>query len=477
MSLTHRILISFALMALAGFALLLNPILDRVERQYLEATEEPMVDVAEILAALLSHQIEAEPLAPEAWQVGMDMVKAKALHARIYNLMKEKVLMDFYITNASGRVVYDSGAVAEVGDDFSRYNDVSRTLAGEYGARSSRMDEEDPTSSVMYVGAPIVHGGEIVGVLSVYKPQRSMLLFVIETKQKLIRLGLLVVGFILLLGWLLSKWVTLPLRQLTDYAAAVAQGARPSAPQMPGRHLRILGETTEAMREALENRKYVESYVQSLTHEMKSPIAGIRASSELLQEDLPDAKRAQFVVHITNESLRLQNLVDQLLALASLENRTELGAPTEIDLGALVRRVVNQHESNTISRELRFELQVADGIAVRGEEFLLETALNNLVQNALDFSPQGGVVKLSMSEAQDSVLISVIDEGDGIPGFALGRIFDRFYSLPRPETERKSSGLGLCFAREAVELHHGSLVIFNRKDCPGVEAVIRLPQS
>ncbi|HBR94613.1 MAG TPA: two-component system sensor histidine kinase CreC [Opitutae bacterium] len=475
-SLTNRILISLALMALAGFAVLLNPILDRVERQYLEATEEPMVDVAEILAALLSNQGGHAILAPEAWRSGMESVKAKPLNAKIYNLMKDKVLMDFYITDAAGRLIYDSGTVGQVGEDFSIYLDVARTLRGEYGARSSRLDEADPTSSVMYVGAPIVNDGEIIGVLTVYKPQRSMLLFIIETKQRLIRLGLLAVGLVLLLGWLLSKWVTQPLRRLTAYAAAVSRGERPPAPVMPGRHLRILGESTEAMREALENRKYVESYVQSLTHEMKSPIAGIRGAAELLQEDLPAAKRTQFLANIELESARLQNLVDQLLALASLENRTELGDPVEIELGALIRRIVNHHESSRLNKKIHFELQLSDECRVEGELFLLETALNNLLQNAIDFSPLEGRIEIRAWLEARQVVISICDEGPGIPEFALERIFDRFYSLPRPHSERRSSGLGLCFAREAVELHRGSLQVGNREDQAGAEAVIRLPQ-
>lgn len=474
MSLTNRILISLGLMAIAGFAVLLNPILDRVERQYLEATEEPMVDVVEILAALLSNQGD-ELLAPEAWRSGMESVKAKPLNAKIYNLMKDKVLMDFYITDANGIIIYDSGEAAGVGDDFSIYFDVYRTLRGEYGARSSRLDEEDPTSSVMYVGAPIVNGDEIVGVLSVYKPQRSMLLFIIETKQRLIRLGLLAVGLVLLLGWLLSKWVTYPLRRLTAYAAAVSKGERPPAPVMPGRHLRILGETTEAMREALENRKYVESYVQSLTHEMKSPIAGIRGASELLHEELPPEKRAQFLANIKTESVRLQNLVDQLLALSSLENRTELGAPTQVSLEALLRRVVNQHQSNLLENGIRFAVDVPADAVISGEEFLLETALNNLVQNAIDFSPSGGVVQLALRTESEQVRVTILDAGPGIPEFAQDRIFDRFYSLPRPKSEHKSSGLGLCFAKEAIELHGGRLSIRNRVDGAGVEAVIELP--
>jgi len=476
-SLTNRILISLALMAVAGFAVLLNPVLDRVERQYLEATEEPMVDVAEILAALLSNRSDAQRLVPQAWQRGMDAAKAKPLQARIYSLVKDRVLMDFYITDAAGRIVYDSGDAAEVGDDFSIYHDVSKTLAGGYGARSSRTDEADPASSVMYVAAPIMQGDEIIGVLSVYKPQRSMLLFVIETKRRLITLGLLAVGMVLVLGWLLSKWVTYPLRRLTDYAAAVSKGERPPAPQMPGRHLRILAETTEAMREALENRKYVESYVQSLTHEMKSPIAGIRGASELLHEDLPEAKRQQFLSNIQSESVRLQNLVDQLLALASLESRTELGAPTLVSISNLIRRVVNQHESNLLEKGVRFSVVAGEGIQVKGEEFLLETALNNLVRNAIDFSPLGGLVQIIAISEKDAVVIKLLDEGAGIPEFAVERVFDRFYSLPRPRSEQKSSGLGLCFAREAIELHQGWLTIGNREECSGVEAVVMLPKA
>lgn len=477
MSLTVRILFSLVLMAVAGFAFLLNPVLDRVERQYLEATEEPMVDVAEILAALLSNQPTEGLFAPEAWKLGMQSVKTRPLHAQIYNLMKEKVLMDFYITDASGRIVYDSGGIANVGDNYSIYRDVRLTLNGEYGARSSRTDEEDPTSSIMYVGAPILHGEEIVGVLSLYKPQRSMLLFIIETKRRLIYLASMAMALVLVLGWLLSRWVTHPLRRLTAYAAAVSKGERAEAPKMPGYHLRILGETTEAMREALENRKYVESYVQSLTHEMKSPVAGIRGAAELLYEDLTSEKRDLFLGNIQSESIRLQTLVDQLLALSSLENRKTLGAPVQISLSALVRRVVNYCESNTLQKQLVFELTAAEQDRVLGEEFLLETAISNLLQNAIDFSPAGGRIGVKVCVSEQTVRLTIEDAGVGIPEYALDQIFDRFYSLPRPGSERKSSGLGLCFVREAVALHRGSLRITNRTEGSGVRAELVLPQA
>ncbi len=114
-------------------------------------------------------------------------------------------------------------------------------------------------------------------------------------------------------------------------------------------------------------------------------------------------------------------------------------------------------------------------VVIRGEEFLLETALNNIVQNAIDFSPSAGTIQLSIVKLGNAVQLIVTDEGAGIPEFALARIFDRFYSLPRPSSERKSSGLGLCFAKEAVELHQGKLTIANRDSELGVRAVLELP--
>ncbi|MEM1223930.1 MAG: two-component system sensor histidine kinase CreC [Verrucomicrobiota bacterium] len=477
MSLTIRLLISFALMALAAYFALLDPVLDRVERQYLEAAEEPMVDVAQILGAALSDPPEGKLTIPLSLRSGMSEVKKREFSARIYSLLKEEVLMDFYVTDSNGRIIYDSANIAQFGDDYSMKRDVRFTLRGEYGARSTRLDEEDWSSSIMYVGAPIFSGDQIIGVCSVYKPQRSMLVFIEETKQRLIYLGLLTGLLIFLFGYLLSRWVTLPLRKLTDYAAAVSRGERPPSPKLPGYHLRLLGKTTETMRNALENRKYVESYVQSLTHEMKSPVAGIRGAAELLHEELTMEKREQFLGNIQSESERLLHLIDQLLALASIESRTELGSPRRIRLDLIVNRVIDYLESGAQKKEVTLGFQQREETYVCGEEFLLETAISNLLQNAINFSPEGGRIDLSIQTEENRVVLAITDEGEGIPAFAKDKIFERFYSLPRPGTDRKSSGLGLCFAREATILHSGTLEIENRKHRSGVSVRLSLPKE
>ncbi len=474
MSLTLRILVGFVACAVAAVYLLLNPILDRVERQYLEATEEPMVDTAEILAAMVSHEFATRGELPVALTTGFDAARERELSAIIYNLLKTKVSMGAYVTNASGVVLFDSNEPANVGRDFSDRQDVYLTLRGRYGARSSRTDESDDLSSVMYVGAPLLIEGKIVGVLSVFKPQRSLREFILETKRRILYVGLSGTAAFLLFGFLLSRWVTAPLARLTAHAEAVTRGSRPPPLKMPGRHLRVLGESVERMRDALEDRDYVGNYVQTLSHEMKAPVAAIRGAAELLDEkDLPTERRQRFMANIRMEAARLQNLIEQLLALASLESRKRLENPDTIDVARLVRRVVD--ESRERFPHCKIEIDAGVATTVRGDEFLLSTAVRNLIQNAADFSPSGGRIEVCVRREDDRVAIRVLDEGAGIPDYAESRVFERFYSLPRPGTERKSSGLGLCFVRESAALHGGSVSLENRADRRGANATITLP--
>ncbi|MGC1479084.1 MAG: two-component system sensor histidine kinase CreC [Chthoniobacterales bacterium] len=477
MSLTLRILLSFVGVAIAALYLLLNPILDRVERQYLEAAEEPMVDMAEILAAIVSAELATTGQLPAALTPGFASVNQRTLKAQIYEILKTEVSTGIYVTDQRGVVTFDSDHPARLGQDFSDRQDVYLTLKGRYGARSSRTNENDDLSSVMYVGAPLVVNGEIVGVLSVYKPQRDLREFILKTKRRILRVGLSGTAAFLLFGYLLSRWVTEPIARLTTYAEAVTRGERPTAPKLPGRHLRVLSESVERMREALEDRNYVGNYVQTLSHEMKAPVAAIRGAAELLDENLPPDRRSRFTTNIRSEAARLQRLIEQLLALASLESRKRLESPGPIDVAALARRSVDEARSRTGESKLDFNVDTPDSARILGDEFLLQTAVHNLIQNAVEFSPPGGQIDVTIERDDDAVTIHVRDQGPGLPDYAESRIFERFYSLPRPDSERKSSGLGLCFVSETAALHGGTVTVRNRTPGPGAEATVRLPNQ
>lgn len=475
MSLTSKLLFGFALISAIGFWLMMDQVLERVERQYLEAAEEPMVDMANILAELLARDtlpggtVNIAPL-----ESAFSRVKQRVLDAKIYSFTKTHVDMDAYVTDKEGKVLYDSLHPERVGSNEPK-RDVRLALAGKYGARSSHEDENDDNSSIMFVAAPIRVQDEIVGVVSVAKPQRSTFKFRDETRNWLKRtIGSLILCMVLG-SFLLARWTTRPIRRLTDYARAISRGERPELPKLHGSEMKTLRESFEAMRDVLENRDYVEHYVQTLTHELKSPVAAIRGASELLQEEMTEGQRQKFLQNIQVESIRLQDLLDKLLMLASLEKKKVLEEKTEVDLSAVAREVCDHYTPVLMKRGLKLDCWIEDGVRVKGDAFLLHTALNNLVQNAADFSPDGGTLSIGLRTVDDRACFVVEDEGAGLPEYAQSKVFERFYSLPRPRNGKKSSGLGLCFVKEAALLHGGKVELENRDGNTGARAVFSLP--
>jgi two-component system sensor histidine kinase CreC len=339
------------------------------------------------------------------------------------------------------------------------------------------MDPEDDDSSVMFVGAPIRRDGQIIGAVSVSKPQRSLFVFRDKTRLWIRTLALIYFAAVAAGAYLVVRLFSRPIRRLTDYALAITRGERAVLPQGGSPEAATLARAFEGMRDALENRAYVENYVQTLTHEMKSPVAAIRGAAELLHEDLPAERRGKFITNIQAEARRLQNIIDRLLALASLESRKKLDHPAPVPLADLANAVCAQLQPAAEARGLRLELACDAKPEVLGESFLLESALHNLLQNAVDFSPDGGVIRVRIASDADgeTASITVEDEGPGIPDYALPRLFERFYSLQRPGNGRKSSGLGLCFVHEAVALHGGTIHVENRPEGRGARASLRIP--
>ena len=474
MTLTARLLFGFVLIAAAGFYFLVKETVKRVERQYLEAMEEPMVDAAHVLAASLEQDIREGTLDPSRFAATFHSASSRTFEAKIYSVLKTQINLGAYVTDEKGVLLFDSGGRIPPGTDLSFRRDVRLTLQGIYGARSTRTDDKDDDSSVMYVGAPVFHDGRILGVVSVSKPQRSVFQFRDETHAWLQwRIGGII--FCMVLGsFLLARWAARPVERLTAHAEAIARGERPPTPKLEGHDMKTLGLAFEKMRDELEGREYVENYVQTLTHELKSPVAAIRGAAELLAEDPPEAQRAKFLANISQETHRLQDLIDRLLELSSLEKKKSLDENQEISLSAVVEGSIDHLVPAAQRRGLSIERSIAPDIKVCGDAFLLEVAVMNLLQNALDFSPNHGSIRVGLEQGSDVVRCFIEDDGPGVPEFAQQRVFERFYSLPRPASVHKSSGLGLCFVREIAQLHGGTVGLKNRPE-HGAVAELVLP--
>ncbi|WP_207863735.1 two-component system sensor histidine kinase CreC [Pseudomonas sp. 58(2021)] len=472
MPLGLRIFLVYVLfIGLTGY-FVLNTVMEEIRPGVRQSTEETLVDTANLMAEILKDDFKAGTLSQNRWPELLRAYGERQPKATIWGLPKNQVNHRIYVTDAKGIVVLDSSGLA-VGQDYSRWNDVYLTLRGEYGARSSRSDPNDPNSSVMHVGAPIRDEGKIIGVVTVAKPNSSLQPYVDRTERRLLAYGagLIVLG--LLLGALLSWWLSRALHRLTGYAQAVSEGRRVQVPHYRGGELEQLASAVEQMRTQLEGKAYVERYVHTLTHELKSPLAAIRGAAELLQGEMPLAQRQRFVGNIDSESARMQQLIERLLNLAQVEQRQGLEERVAVPLATLMAQTLQAQMARIESRRLRVEQVVEADLSVIGEPFLLRQALGNLLENALDFTPEQGLLRFSAERAGEQVVCCLFNETAPIPDYALPRLTERFYSLPRPDSGRKSTGLGLNFVEEVVKLHGGSMHIANVAD--GVRVCLRLP--
>jgi two-component system sensor histidine kinase CreC len=478
LSLTARLFIVYTLfVALAGW-FVLRLVLEEVKPAVRQSTEETLVDTANLLAEIVRDDLLAGRLGSGALTQMLETYGTRHPDARIWGIRKNDVTHRVYVTDDHGIVLLDS-ADLDVGADYSRWNDVYLTLRGQYGARSTQQVPGDEGSTVMYVAAPVRDGDRIIGVVTVAKPNRSVQPFIARAERRLVDLAAVLVAVGLMMGAALSWWLSRVIRRLTHYADAVTAGERPSLPPLPGGELNQLARALDTMRDRLEGKAYVERYVQTLTHELKSPLAAIRGASELLRQDLPVDRRRRFLDNIDAETARLQSLSERLLHLAQVEQRRGLEGPEELLLAPLLGALLEDSAPRLDRAGVRASVQVPAALAVNGERFLVRQALANLIDNAIDFTPAGGQLRIKAALEPGAypplVAIGIFNEGDAIPEYALPRVTERFYSLPRPTTGRKSTGLGLSFVQEVADLHGGRFEIGNGER--GVQATLWLPHA
>lgn len=468
-----RILIGYFLIVALAALLLTRVFVAQVKPGVRQSQEDTLVDMANVLAELAADDLLAGRMAEGRFAARVRGLRERDPGAAIWGFAKRETNYRIYVTDARGIVVFDS-AGRDLGADYSRWNDVHRTLRGEYGARSTAEDPDDPASTVMHVAAPIRDAaGTIVGVLTVAKPNRVIAPFIERSQGIVLRWGALLLGVALLVGLATAAWLSRQLGALRDYAHRVTAGERARLPRAAGEFAE-LGQALETMRARLEGQQYVERYVQDLTHEMKSPLAAIQASAELLEQPMAEADRARFAASVRAQSERLAQMVERMLALAAVEHQQQLVSPQRLDLAGLIGQVAEDQSARLSSRRQRLAVDVPASLAVVGDAFLLRQALGNLVENAASFAPDDSRIEIDAQREDGQVLIRVSDRGPGVPDYARDRVFERFYSLPRPDGGHRGSGLGLCFVAQVADLHGGSAALANRPD-GGACARLRLP--
>ncbi|PIE58134.1 MAG: two-component system sensor histidine kinase CreC [Desulfobulbus propionicus] len=440
----------------------INAYLGTLRTRYLEGVEDPLVDQANILAELAGREMASGRFTRRQWHNWFDKIARRNPDARIYSLLKQGVDQRIYITDAGGKLLFDSSRKDPPGSDYSDWRNIHLTLQGKYGTRTTKTDPSNAKSSVLHVSAPIYQNREITGVLTVAKPTGNIWYFLRQAKLRILATALASLAVAAAFSYALALWLTRPMSRLTRYALDIARGRQPPRPKLDSSEIGVMGQAFFQMQDALEGTHYVEQYIQNLTHELKSPLSAIRGAAELLTEPMPQEQQQRFLANIRSEALRLQQVIDRMLELSSLENRKEPLRKETIAVQSLLANMAESAQCMLQQKGLQLSLPSQVKGTVQGDCFLLNRALSNLLTNAIEFSPEGGTIAIKTDILPGLLAFVILDQGPGIPDFAGERIFEKFYSLERPATGKKSTGLGLSFVRQVALLHGGEVHLENR---------------
>ncbi len=270
-------------------------------------------------------------------------------------------------------------------------------------------------------------------------------------------------------AWI-GRAIAAPIEAISVFGERVSEGERTaSLPVWGGREVTRLWRAIDSMQRQLEGRPFVEMFAADLSHELKNPVAAIRASAEVLEEgaiDDPVASR-RFVGRIREATERIERLLEELLGLASIEARGVEGFAS-VDVALVASGVVDSLDEH----RQRTDFSTEGDTRVRGDEVWLGRAVQNLVSNALVHSQASSRVAVGVRREGNDVVVQVANAGT-VPAHVRQRAFRRFVTT---RSDKGGTGLGLAIARAVVEAHGGRAEL-TRTGPPTVEFRLRLPAA
>jgi two-component system sensor histidine kinase ChvG len=324
------------------------------------------------------------------------------------------------------------------------------------------------------------------GVLLATKNDRAFTRTVRTQRTVIAAAMLFVVGVSVFLSLFLARTIVRPLRRLAIAAHRVRLGRsrEVNVPRLPSRSdeigllARALADMSQSLRQRIDN---IEAFAADVTHELKNPLASLRSAVDGLDKVDDPALREKLKTIVREDVRRLDRLISDISEAARTDAELARAKFEEVDLGPLIEQLVHSWESRreTGDARLAFARPRKNTAVVMGKPDRLARAINAIIDNAVSFSPPGGLVEIAVARVGDEVRIRIDDEGPGVPPEAREAIFNRFHSV-RPEGENfgRHSGLGLAIAQAIVNGHDGEIDVQDRDDAPsGARFTIRLPAA
>ena len=338
------------------------------------------------------------------------------------------------------------------------------------GRTETEVRQAPELTPVFSAAAPVAGGSTLL----VTDNDRSFTRTVRKQRRSLaIALGA-VAALSIFLSLFLAKTIVRPLRRIATAAHRVRLGRAREVrvPRLPSRRdeigllARSISDMSQSLRHRIDN---IEAFAADVTHELKNPLASLRSAVDSLDRIEDPALRRQLVDVIRQDVVRLDRLIGDIGEAARTDAELARARFEPVDLGVLIGQIVSAWEDRRETGNVRiaFARPRKNSAVVMGEPARLARAIDNLIDNAISFSPPSGLIEIAATHVGDEIRIRIDDEGPGVPPDLREAIFNRFHSVrPGADSFGRHSGLGLAIARAIVEGHDGEIDVADRDDAP-----------
>jgi two-component system sensor histidine kinase ChvG len=380
-------------------------------------------------------------------------------------------------------------------DDFPLYREPAEQRAADYDEVTGALAGQSPGMVrldrqgrlVLSVAVPVQRYRQVLGALMLSKDGAVVDAAVDDRRRDILIVCGVAFAVTVLLSFYLAGTIARPIRRLAQAADKVrsGKGRQFELPDFSRRGDEIgdLSDSLRAMTDALWARlDAIEAFAADVAHEIKNPLTSLRSAVETVARVEDPEQQKKLMSIILDDVQRLDRLISDISDASRLDAELSRAETDTVEIGELLRALVAVQEAGERADAPRFRLDVLDhqDLAVPGIEGRLGQVFRNLISNAVTFSPPGGTIRLSAQRQGGDVVISIADDGPGIPEGKLEAVFERFYT-ERPAGEKfgTHSGLGLSISKQIVDAHGGSIHAENRHDGSGrvcgARFIVRLP--
>ena len=454
------------------------------QRTTIESAKSVMVEVSSLMSRVASQNNKDGEIDLETFETLIVNYLRSQRNTIDKNTPQKLENLAIYVTDKDGLLVLDSRGLT-LGTDMREINEVGSALSGISGTTNIIVEESRGPrkargavieyflqSRYLNASNPIYGDrGEILGAVVVVAPLIDLM-----GENYLLRFIFYIFVIALLFGFLGSYRISRNINRVQKYTSNLFSGEDVLMPDL-NNQFNKLARTIRDARADVELKDDVEQYIDTLAHELRTPITGIQLTAENLLSPMTDKQRKRFVENILESNKHMDLLVNRLLDLSRIERREALKNLETLKIKEVIQTVLKapSREKTILDKDLKIDIQINSNASLKAEKILLEQAIGNIINNALDFSPSSGTITIKASQTNAAISIIVLDDGPGIPPQVINKLFTRFFSVSRPDTGVRGNGLGLRFVRKIMKLHGGEVSLQNRFIQQGAEAKLRFP--